>query len=203
MDGILAGLRFAGDYKKTRVGLEVSEKYQNRCSENLGDGGRSFRIAALKRCIGQAQKSEKSLDAVVTERYGSLEALTQGDPDVLEQAKNYQHKHPPKRRRRVIQEDEEEDDSLEKTSGDAAMLREYAVELEAAIHKAATNGRARKKKDQQHSSASSRGSGWVGLESRTSLGLGSSFQNDSSWRHQDRLLPSHTLPDDSAESRIK
>ena len=65
-----------------------------------GDGGVQWRAAALKRAMAEAERSGVSLDAVVSERWGSVRELTGGaDPAAFLRAADAAAKRLPKRGR--------------------------------------------------------------------------------------------------------
>lgn len=195
---LLAGLRWSGDgrggaprceqapvteatpHEKKVTGLSQIVKPQgvNDATDIPStDGGTSYRAAALRRAVAQAESSGRKLEDIVAERWGSLEELTKGDPNAIEKALSARPTtRPAKKRRRQVEPSEEKDiRSTARTSADAAMIRQYARKVEDAIS-SITNGSTRSDCRSNHEvhadSENNNQNAWVGLAPRQTLGMG-------------------------------
>lgn len=195
---LLSGLRWSGDgpgggsrYEEARAPEAPPPKKREaglgpivkcRDGDEAGavpstDGGASYRAAALRRAIAQAESSGRKLEDVVAERWGSLEELTKGDPNAIDKALSSRPAaRPAKKRRRQLEPSEAQDiRSTARTSADAAMLRQYARKVEDAISSVANGGSRRDSRsnhDVHSDSESNSQNAWVGLASRQTLGFG-------------------------------
>mmetsp|Transcript_25008 Transcript_25008/g.99375 ORF Transcript_25008/g.99375 Transcript_25008/m.99375 type:complete len:329 (-) Transcript_25008:97-1083(-) len=96
------------------------------------DGGVSYRRSALRRAVEESKRTGKPLAEVAAYRWGSLEALTGGDPDAVRRAMEDpapQRRRPAARRRPAMVAADEDSDAKNVVPGDAALLRQYAAKF--------------------------------------------------------------------------
>ena len=168
---------------------------------SAGDGGLQWKAAALKRAMDEAEKTGASLDAVVAERWGSVAELTGGAaPDAFLRSAAAAARRLPRRGRgkggrgrgrggggygRGGDDAPRPRVRLGRDQSDGDVLKRYSKKLEGALDAAMTGrgamaGGAAPPAPRGDDDAKG-GDAWVGLASRSALGMsGASFKDG--WR---------------------
>ena len=166
-----------------------------------GDGGLQYRASALRNSMAEAKKSGRSLEDVVRERWGSVKELTGGrDPDAFLRAAAAAERALPRRGRgrgrgkgrgggrfgdggRGRGDDgapAKRSLNLGRDASDASLLKRYSQKLQGSLE-AAVSGSLPEAAPRVPADDDARGeAAWVGLASRSTFGMTSSFKDG--WR---------------------
>ena len=174
-----------------------------------GDGGLQWRAAALKRAMAESERTKRSLEDCVRERWGSVRELTGGQaPEAFLRAADAAARRAPRRPRgrgrgRAAPAPLAERAPKVRLHGeqtDADLLRSYSQKLETQFGAAMKGVKGLKgarpaapaaPAAPQSSADRAGGDGWVGISARTTLGGGSS-SFDRGWRRRDAPPPPPT-----------
>ena len=166
-----------------------------------GDGGLQWRAAALKRAMAESERTKRSLEDCVRERWGSVRELTGGQaPEAFLRAADAAARRAPRRPRgrgrgRAAPAPPAERAPKVRLHGeqtDADLLRSYSQKLETQFGAAMKGVKGLKgarpaapaaPAAPQSSADRAGGDGWVGISARTTLGGGSS-SFDRGWRRR-------------------
>ena len=166
-----------------------------------GDGGLQWRAAALKRAMAESERTKRSLEDCVRERWGSVRELTGGQaPEAFLRAADAAARRAPRRPRgrgrgRAAPAPLAERAPKVRLHGeqtDADLLRSYSQKLETQFGAAMKGVKGLKGARPaapaapvapQSSADRAGGDGWVGISARTTLGGGSS-SFDRGWRRR-------------------
>ena len=167
-----------------------------------GDGGLQWRAAALKRAMAESERTKRSLEDCVRERWGSVRELTGGQaPEAFLRAADAAARRAPRPRGRgrgrgrAVPAPPAERAPKVRLHGeqtDADLLRSYSQKLETQFGAAMKGVKGLKgarpaapaaPAAPQSSADRAGGDGWVGISARTTLGGGSS-SFDRGWRRR-------------------
>lgn len=167
-----------------------------------GDGGLQWRAAALKRAMAESERTKRSLEDCVRERWGSVRELTGGQaPEAFLRAADAAARLAPRPRGRgrgrgraapAPPAERAPKVRLHGEQTDADLLRSYSQKLETQFGAAMKGVKGLKgarpaapaaPAAPQSSADRAGGDGWVGISARTTLGGGSS-SFDRGWRRR-------------------
>ena len=167
-----------------------------------GDGGLQWRAAALKRAMAESERTKRSLEDCVRERWGSVRELTGGQaPEAFLRAADAAARRAPRPRPRgrgrgraapAPPAERAPKVRLHGEQTDADLLRSYSQKLETQFGAAMKGVKGLKgarpaapaaPAAPQSSADRAGGDGWVGISARTTLGGGSS-SFDRGWRRR-------------------
>ena len=167
-----------------------------------GDGGLQWRAAALKRAMAESERTKRSLEDCVRERWGSVRELTGGQaPEAFLRAADAAARRAPRPRGRgrgrgraapAPPAERAPKVRLHGEQTDADLLRSYSQKLETQFGAAMKGVKGLKGARPaapaapvapQSSADRAGGDGWVGISARTTLGGGSS-SFDRGWRRR-------------------
>jgi hypothetical protein len=167
-----------------------------------GDGGLQWRAAALKRAMAESERTKRSLEDCVRERWGSVRELTGGQPpEAFLRAADAAARRAPRPRGRgrgrgraapAPPAERAPKVRLHGEQTDADLLRSYSQKLETQFGAAMKGVKGLKgarpaapaaPAAPQSSADRAGGDGWVGISARTTLGGGSS-SFDRGWRRR-------------------
>ena len=167
-----------------------------------GDGGLQWRAAALKRAMAESERTKRSLEDCVRERWGSVRELTGGQaPEAFLRAADAAARRAPRPRGRgrgrgraapAPPAERTPKVRLHGEQTDADLLRSYSQKLETQFGAAMKGVKGLKgarpaapaaPAAPQSSADRAGGDGWVGISARTTLGGGSS-SFDRGWRRR-------------------